>query len=125
MKISDFIFRFSTRRSRNDGLCRVRTFVCGDSSVTALITDVGSLGTGHSVTNTIEDIREGLVRQGLVPESAKLIEHYESVSGTATFDVLSFDHDQNPRWNKITLGLTLARAKASNQPHVGFLDCMA
>jgi hypothetical protein len=106
VKISDFIFRFSTGRlTRNDAICRVRLFVSSNSAVYAVPTDLGEKNTGSPVTNSVENIRQALVDKGLITEEAKIIEHYDKdCLERGSFDFVSFDENNNPRWK--STGLT-------------------
>lgn len=103
MKISDFIFQFSSY-NKKDGLCRVRIFNDSKNQVYALITDIGSLNTSSSVTNTIEIIIRELIEKGLVPSSAKFIEHYEKHSfHSATFDLVELKDKHTPIWSSLNI----------------------
>jgi hypothetical protein len=101
MKVTDYIFRFSTFKHQDDGLCRVRMFVSSDGKVFVLLTDIGQLGTGASVTNNIRQIRQQLLARGLVPPECQFIEHYEPyymIGKLATFDLVYFYEDYKPSW---------------------------
>lgn len=103
MKISDFIFKFSTSTvSNRDGLCRIRIFV-GDNKIITLITDIGNLNPSESVTNSIEKIRLLLIQKGLVNEKSIFIEHYEKEKfSNASFDIVEFHDNGSPSWYPIT-----------------------
>ncbi|HEX7241172.1 MAG TPA: Shedu immune nuclease family protein [Longimicrobiaceae bacterium] len=103
MKISDFIFQYRPGPDTwQDALCRVRIFVASDGKVVALLTDLGDLGTGMSVTNSVEWIRDALISQGLVSPDARFVEHYErSMWQADTFDELSFHTDGSPAWREL------------------------
>jgi Domain of unknown function (DUF4263) len=87
MKVLDIIHNFSDGNVRpGRGLCRVRSFA-GDSGMVVLLTDLGELNDGQSVTNAVESIVESLVRQGYVIMPATFIEHYERLNAQSdTFD---------------------------------------
>lgn len=103
MKISDLIFRYPTGSiSRRDGICRVRTFVGANGKVFALLTDLREMNTSSSVTNSIEDICDSLVKTGIVPEGTSFIEHYEASDfSVAEFDLVSFGNSGSPHWDPI------------------------
>ena len=101
MKVADYIFRFSTFKHQDDGLCRVRMFVSSDGKVFVLLTDIGQLGTGASVTNHIEWIRQQLRARGFVLPECQFIEHYEPhymIGRFATFHLVYFDENYKPSW---------------------------
>jgi len=101
MKIVDRIFRFPKDWSkRRDSICRIRVFV-HNGMVTAVLTDLGDLSTGGSVTNFVEDIRDAMVLEGTMPASTALFEHYERGDDFELLRV-SFDADGNPSWHKIS-----------------------
>ena len=105
MKISDIIFQFKTRNgSGHDGICRVRIFVSEQNKIIALLTDLGPLSMGPSVTNFVEVIRTALIERGLISDDAIIIEHYEkSEFRAATLDLVSFSCDGRPNWKSLTL----------------------
>jgi hypothetical protein len=101
MKVLDIVYDFvcgNTLVSR--GLCRVRSFV-GSSGTVVLLTDLGELNDGQSVTNAVESIVHSLVRQGYVIPPATFIEHYErqDVEGDA-FDEVIFG--PGTRWKTLS-----------------------
>lgn len=101
MKILDIVHSFHDNRTRiSRGLCRARVFI-GPTEKIVLLTDLGELSEGQSVTNAIEMIATSLIDQGLVIEPATFIEHYErSDSKSDSFDKVVF----SPRtsWQKLT-----------------------
>ncbi len=105
MKISDFIFQYHPGRGkRRDALCRVRIFVSPVNGVISVLTDLGELGTGVSVTNSVEWIRVALISEGLVGPEVRILQHYERLFGKAnTFDHVSFADDGSPAWQPIGL----------------------
>ncbi|CAN7731832.1 DUF4263 domain-containing protein [Caballeronia sp. LjRoot34] len=107
MKISDLIFQFETGRgNKARSLCRVRIFVTMGNQIAAVFTDLVGVGHGSiglSVTNSVELIRAALIRQGLVPNDAVIVEHYENASyREATFDLVTFAGGDTPSWKKVS-----------------------
>ena len=104
MKISDFIFQYRPgRAARQEALCRVRLFVLPSSQVFVLLTDLGELGTGMSVTNSVEWIRLALIQHGIVRSDVQVIEHYERETPEVdTFDHVTFRDDGSPIWRSIS-----------------------
>lgn len=106
MKISDFIFQYPTHNV-NDGLCRVRLFI-KESSIYALLTDIGNYNPSLSVTNSIEIIIAELLQRGLVPRTTMFIEHYYSSSYCSnTFDIVEIKEKYNPIWKSISNSMAL------------------
>lgn len=105
MKISDFVFRFPTCGiTKNDAICRVRLFVTNSNIVYAVLTDLGDKNTGSSVTNSVEEIRSGLLNKGYINEETKIIEHYDgNYYGDGSFDFVTFDEHNRPNWKSIRL----------------------
>jgi len=103
MKISDLIHRFPTScGTRQDGICRVRVFVAGNSKILALLTDLGDKNTSSSVTNSIELLCKSLLARGIVPDQCAFIEHYEeNTYHGGTFYLVRFDSSGTPHWNSI------------------------
>jgi Domain of unknown function (DUF4263) len=87
MKVLDIVHNFVDGNvGRGRGICRVRSFAA-DSGIVVLLTDLGDLNDGRSVTNAVESIVESLVFQGHVIPPATFIEHYERSDGQSdTFD---------------------------------------
>jgi Domain of unknown function (DUF4263) len=87
MKILDIVHNFADGNTRlGCGLCRVRSFA-GSSGTVVLLTDLGDLNDGQSVTNAVEIIVESLMLQGYVIPPASFIEHYEHSGAQGdTFD---------------------------------------
>lgn len=106
MKIVDRIFRFAKDWSkRRDSICRIRVFA-HNGTVTAVLTDLGELSTGGSVTNFVEDIREAMIREGTMPASSAILEHYERDDDFELLRV-SFNTDGNPSWHEVSLASAL------------------
>lgn len=99
LKVSDFIFKFTTRVSLTKmGVCRVRNFVTDNRDVYTLITDISHVYSTISITNVIEDICMSLQERGLVPKGAKFIEHYEADNfQDQRFSLVELIHGR-PRW---------------------------
>ena len=97
MKISDFIFQYSSY-NKNDGLCRVRTFYPTENRVYALLTDIGDLNPSSSVANTVETIITELIGKGFVPHNTKFIEHHEKYS----FYLVSLKDSHTPVWCELS-----------------------
>jgi Domain of unknown function (DUF4263) len=87
MKVLDIVHNFGDDNVRlSRGICRVRSFA-DDSGTVVLLTDLGDLNDGRSVTSAVESIVESLVLQGYVIPPATFIEHYERLDGHSdTFD---------------------------------------
>jgi len=104
MKISDLTLRFPTScGTRQDGICRVRTFVSTNSKVFALITDLGEKNAGSSITNSIESVCKSLLTRGVASNTCDFIEHYESNEFRGeTFDLVTFDNFGAPRWKAMS-----------------------
>lgn len=104
MKVSDFVFRFNSGGwSGNDAICRVRIFVGSNSQISAVLTDLGEKNPSSSVTNSVEKIRESLVKRGYIQNEAAIIEHYDKeYTDSGSFDFVTFDSSNNPSWKKIT-----------------------
>lgn len=109
MKLTDFIFQYpSGIAPQRQGLCRVRTFVNSQGHQAALLTDIGELGVGSSITNSIEYIRDALVARGFVPEDVCVIEHYERLySEEGSFHLVSFSSTGAPLWREMTVQTVL------------------
>ncbi|MCO7228546.1 DUF4263 domain-containing protein [Halomonas sp. CnH100-B] len=90
MKVSDVVHDFGNSKMHScGGICRVRTYV-GSEGVVVLLTDLGDLNDGQSVTNAVEKIIDSVIRKGLVTQSATFIEHYErDLAEFDTFDVVT------------------------------------
>lgn len=106
MKISDFIFRYSSHRGQiHDSLCRVRIFYSPKQGKSALLTDLGNKNPGPSVTNSIESLRQALIESGHIDEDTRVIEHYERGSyRQGTFDFVTF-RDGLPDWKSTTTAI--------------------
>ncbi len=105
MKVNDFVFTYGGRYDpRRKSMCRVRVFVNKDAEISCVLTDLGCKNPGQSITNSIEDAISALVQQGLVPESAHFIEHYdrEYFSG-GDFDSVKLDGTGHPIWSRTSL----------------------
>jgi hypothetical protein len=101
MKISDFIYQYSTNSPRGvEGLCRVRVFVADSARAVAVLTELDR-NPSNSVTDAVEIIRAGLIRQGLINSNAVIIEHYEREFSSGTFDVVTMDSQTT--WTSISL----------------------
>lgn len=103
MKINDLIHRFPTAcRTRQDGICRVRTFIGTDSRVFALLTDLGDKNTSSSVTYSIKLLCQSLLTRGVVSDQCDFIEHYEdSAFRGDTFDLVTFGDSGSPHRDSI------------------------
>jgi Domain of unknown function (DUF4263) len=107
MKIVDTILRFPIgQASRRDGICRVRVFA-PTSGIALLLTDLGDLNTGKSVTNAIEMIHRTAVEVGLVDANASVIEHYEHSSGPS-LDIVTFSANGSPSWATAPIGQAIS-----------------
>lgn len=91
MKVLDIVHSFAySNAPHGSGLCRVRAFA-GSSGLVVLLTDLGDLNDGRSVTNAVECIVESLVLQGHVILPATFIEHYEGEGARGdSFDKVTF-----------------------------------
>ena len=79
-----------------DGICRPRVFA-SSSGIGLLLTDLGDLNTGQSVTNAIESVCRTAIENGLVDAGARLVEHYERSSG-GSLDAFTFSAKGSPNW---------------------------
>ena len=104
MKLSDQIVQFPGWNSRQQNLCRVRTFLGGAKVVVALVTDLSDIHPGPSITNVIEKVNATLIQRGIVSAGTELIEHYEEIDhGEPTFDLVTFTGSGSPNWRSMTL----------------------
>lgn len=101
MKILDVVHDFGDNRiTLCGGICRVRSYV-GKSGIVVLLTDLGNLNDGQSVTNAVEKIIKSVTENGLVTQSAIFIEHYErDLHDFDTFDVVEIS--PNTHWKTIS-----------------------
>lgn len=77
MKVLDIVYDISDGNPRMArGLCRVRAFAHASGTV-VLLTDIGELCDGLSITNAVEIIVKSLVDRGYVVPPARFIEHDE------------------------------------------------
>jgi hypothetical protein len=101
MKAVDTILRYPCNSmSGRDGICRARVFVA-DDRVGLLLTDLGELNTGQSVTNAIESICQTALESGLVSGSVQVVEHYERSLGAGSFDAVTFSTQGAPGWKAL------------------------
>jgi Domain of unknown function (DUF4263) len=105
LQINDLIHRFPTAcGTRQDAICRVRTFIGSNSRVFALLTDLGDKNTSSSVTNSVEFLCKSLLARGVAPDQCNFIEHYEAndlgLRGD-TFDLVTFSDTGSPHWNSL------------------------
>lgn len=97
MKVVDTILRYPGNSiTGRDGICRVRVFA-NVSGIGLLLTDLGDLNTGQSVTNAIESVCRTALENGLADSSARVVEHYERSSG-GSLDAVSFSESGAPNW---------------------------
>lgn len=106
MKISDFIYRYSSHRGQiHDSLCRVRLFFSPSQGKSALLTDLGDKNPGASVTNSIESLQRSLIESGHIESNTRLVEHYEEGSYRhGTYDFVTF-RNGNPDWQSTTVAI--------------------
>jgi hypothetical protein len=77
MKVNDIVHRYTfTSLYRNEGICRLRTFVNSKKNVFIVLTELDN-NTSASITNAIEAIAKELYEIGLLNETTTIIEHYE------------------------------------------------
>lgn len=97
MKVVDTILRYPCNSmTGRDGICRARVFA-SSSGIGLLLTDLGDLNTGQSVTNAIESVCRTAIENGLVDAGARLVEHYERSSG-GSLDAVTFSAKGSPDW---------------------------
>jgi Domain of unknown function (DUF4263) len=103
MKFLDSIIRFpSALNPRAFGTCRLRLFHSEGATPAVLLTDLGELSSGVSITNSIETVIREIFEVGLVlDKSALFIEHYESVHGPETFDLVNIPETGFCSWQSI------------------------
>ena len=94
MKTDDLILRYETF-SRFDSLIRVRIF---DNNI-VILSDIGNKNTGASITNSIENAREKLLKDGKITDSHTIVEHYEY---SKEFDIVTFDTKNSPSWHSVS-----------------------
>ncbi len=101
MKLRDFAFKFPGYNATS--LCRVRLYQ-NENKLIAICSDALSLGTGLSVTNGVERIRDKLVSEEIIDLDTTIIEHYEnSIPGNSTFDIVTFNDEGNLAGEKVVL----------------------
>lgn len=117
MKAKDFIFRTPIPdRTGQDVICRVRLFRTDSNGTVALLTDLGRKNTGTSVTNSVEKIRQALILASHINEHAQIIEHYEELSFRGpTFDLVTIDAKNRPKWEPIDLKQAQAICQTEDQ----------
>lgn len=100
MKILDVVHDFGNNRTEAlGGICRVRSYV-GGRGIVVVLTDLGDLNDGQSVTNAVEKIIDSVTTKGLVTQSAIYIEHYErDLQELDTFDVVTLS--TSTEWKSI------------------------
>ena len=103
MIISDLIFPFNLGvNHQRFGICRVRVFVARNQTYTVL-TDLGELNIGPSVTNAVEHITSSLIGRGHIPTNTRVFEHYErSHSGLASYEEIINPFGQKISWERIS-----------------------
>lgn len=103
-KSADFIMDFFSGNGRPSGLCRVRIFSSKMQDKAVIITDIGDLNPGASVTNSIKAIVSKLISEQLIDSSTFIIAHYEPgpINGH-TFDIVTFDQEMLPSWESATI----------------------
>ena len=80
-------------------------FVGSNSTILALLTDLGDKNTSSSVTNSIELLCKSLLTRGTVSDQCSFIEHYEANAFRGdTFDLVTFGDSGAPHWNSIKRG---------------------
>jgi Domain of unknown function (DUF4263) len=103
MSEKDFIMEFRNKISHLMGLCRVRIFLPSQEKSVVVITDIGDLNPGPSVTNSIENIVTILLEQKLINKSTIVIENYEpTFLFYHTYDIVNFDENFFPEWTNVT-----------------------
>ncbi|CAI1933236.1 Shedu immune nuclease family protein [Serratia fonticola] len=107
MKILDVVHDFGNNRTSGvGGICRVRCYI-NKKDIIVLLTDLGELNDGQSVTNAVEKIISSVTEHGLVTQPAIFIEHYERNSyNTDTFDIVNIK--PKTEWTSISLGKVLS-----------------
>lgn len=100
MDLNNFIMEFSGGMHPS-GLCRVRIF-SGHKNNAVIITDIGNLNTGPSVTNSIEKIVSRLKVLSKIDDSTIIFEHYEPQLWFGhKFDIVTFDQNGFPGWEEV------------------------
>ncbi|AMO82259.1 Shedu immune nuclease family protein [Obesumbacterium proteus] len=92
MKILDLVHDFGNNRTSGvGGICRVRCYI-NKKDIIVLLTDLGALNDGQSVTNAVEKIISSVYEHGVVTQPAIFIEHYERNSHKLdTFDIVNIN----------------------------------
>ncbi|KAB7632977.1 Shedu immune nuclease family protein [Stenotrophomonas rhizophila] len=106
MKIVDTVYDYADGRHHlTRGMCRVRVFA-SENGPAVLLTDLGEMNDGASVTNAARRIMEGVVETGLATAPCAFIEHYENKSSAEdTFDLLTAP--PNVQWKSISSSAAL------------------
>lgn len=106
MKILDVVHDFGNNRTSScGGICRVRSYI-GSKGMVVLLTDLGELNDGQSVTNAVEIIIDSITKKGLVTQPSIFIEHYErALSEQDTFDIVTLT--PHTEWKSIIKKETL------------------
>ncbi|WP_409461275.1 Shedu immune nuclease family protein [Stenotrophomonas maltophilia] len=101
MKIVDTVLSYAgDYHPQSKGMCRVRVFSC-DSDPRVLITDLGELNNGRTVTDAFRTIVERIEDSGLAIGAKVYIEHHEgSHPEFDTFDQVQFSSDM--KWKSIS-----------------------
>lgn len=100
MKILDVVHDFGNKRAGScGGICRVRNYI-GKKGVVVLLTDLGELNDGQSVTNAVEIIVDSITSKGFVTQPSIFIEHYErGLDEFDTFDIVTLS--PHAEWSSI------------------------
>lgn len=101
MKILDIVHDFGNNNIEScGGICRVRSYL-GEKGLVVLLTDLGELNDGQSVTNAVEKIVESITKKGLVLQTPIFVEHYErDFAEYDTFDIVTVSPDT--KWDSIS-----------------------
>ena len=102
MNTNDFIMDYSNG-NHPIGLYRVRLFNSKKHNLSLIITDIGDMNTGPSVTNSIGQIISKLKAEKKIDSSTIIFEHYEpTFIYDHSFDIVTFDDAMQPVWESIS-----------------------
>lgn len=101
LKILDVVHNFGNNKTEScGGICRVRNYL-GEKGLVVLLTDLGELNDGQSVTNAVEKIVDSITKKGFVIQTPIFIEHYErDLVEFDTFDIVKLS--PHAEWNSIS-----------------------
>jgi hypothetical protein len=104
MIANDYIMKFSIRENRPFGLYRIRFYISAKKHDVVVISEIGDLNPGTSVTNSIEHLIRQLKAESRINDLTIVIEHCEpSFVFDHTYDIITLDEHGLPIWKNIDL----------------------